>query len=173
MCREEVRLNRRLAPDLYLGVRSVAEHGQGFELAAENDPQAVDYLVEMRRYDEQCTLAAKLERGELRRDEVVRLGGMLARFHDRARRVVAGGAPVLAVERRMTENFHELLAIVEQRVEVGWVLELERFVHAFVVAHAQTLDARATRPGARGSWGSAGRTHSARRDAGGDRLHRV
>ena len=145
MCREEVRLNRRLAPDLYLGVCAVAAHEQGLELAAADDPRAVDYLVEMRRYDEERTLAAKLERGELRRGEVVRLGRTLARFHHRARRVAAGGAPVLAVERRMTENFHELLAIVEQRAEVGWVLELERFVHAFVVAHAQMLDARARR----------------------------
>ena len=53
--------------------------------------------------------------------------------------------PVLAVERRMTENFRELLAIVEQRVEVEWVLALERFAHAFVVAHARMLDARARR----------------------------
>ena len=45
----------------------------------------------------------------------------------------------------MTENFHELLAIVEQRAEVEWVLALERFAHAFVVAHAQMLDARARR----------------------------
>ncbi|MGB0093122.1 MAG: hypothetical protein WBP81_11400, partial [Solirubrobacteraceae bacterium] len=71
MCGEEVRLNRRLAPDLYLGVRAVAATGDGWELAAEDDPRAVDYLVEMRRYDERCTLAAKLERGELKRGEVV------------------------------------------------------------------------------------------------------
>ena len=145
MCREEVRLNRRLAPDVYLGVRAVAGIDEGLELAEEDDPRAVDYLVEMRRYDERSTLAAKLERGELRRGEVAQLARRLAQFHARARRVAATGVPVLAVERRMTENFHELLAIVEQRAEVGWVLELERFVHAFVAAHAQMLDARARR----------------------------
>jgi len=62
MCREEVRLNRRLAPDVYLGVRAVAGIDEGLELAEEDDPRAVDYLVEMRRYDERSTLAAKLER---------------------------------------------------------------------------------------------------------------
>ena len=30
MCREEVRLNRRLAPDLYLGVRAVAASSDGW-----------------------------------------------------------------------------------------------------------------------------------------------
>ncbi|MGZ4305556.1 MAG: bifunctional aminoglycoside phosphotransferase/ATP-binding protein [Solirubrobacteraceae bacterium] len=143
MCREEVRLNRLLAPDVYLGVRAVAAGDDGLTLATEADPRAVDYVVEMRRYDERHTLAAKLECGELKRGEVVALARVLARFHARARRVAASGVPVLAIERRLTENFHELLAIVEQRAEVEWVLELERFAHAFVVAHARMLDARA------------------------------
>jgi aminoglycoside phosphotransferase family enzyme/predicted kinase len=145
MCREEVRLNGRLAPDLYLGVRAVAASAEGLALAAEDDPRAVDYLVEMRRFDERYTLAAKLERGELKRADVVALARVLARFHARARRVAGSSVPVLAVERRMTENFHELLAIVEQRAEIEWVLALERFAHAFVVAYAQMLDARARR----------------------------
>jgi uncharacterized protein len=145
MCREEVRLNRRLASDVYLGVRAVAASDDGLQLAAEDDPRAVDYVVEMRRYDEGCTLAAKLGRGELRRDEVVALGRLLASFHRRARPVATRGVPALVVERRMTENFHELLGIIEQRAEVGWVLELERFAHAFVVAHRQMLDRRARR----------------------------
>ena len=145
LCREEVRLNRRLAADVYLGVRAVASKPDGLELAAEDDPRAADYLVEMRRYDEDCTLAARLERGELKRGEVVALARVLARFHTRAGRVAAVGVPALAVERRMTENFHELLAVVEQRAEIEWVLALERFAHAFVVAHAQMLDARARR----------------------------
>ena len=145
MCREEVRLNRRSAPDLYLGVRALAATSDGLELAEEDDPRAVDYVVEMRRYDEDSTLAAKLEGGELKRSDVIALGGVLARFHARARRVAASGMPVLAVERRVTENFHELLGIVEQRAEVEWVLALERFAHAFVAAHVQMLDARARR----------------------------
>lgn len=97
----------------------------------------------MRRYDEGCTLAAKLGRGELTRGEVVALGRVLASFHGRARPVTTRGVPALTVERRMTENFHELLAIIEQRAEVSWVLELERFAHAFVAAHWQMLDRRA------------------------------
>jgi len=145
MCREEVRLNRHLAPDVYLGVRALAAGHGGFALAAEDDPRAVDYVVEMRRYDEQSTLAAALGRGELKRSQVVALAQRLAAFHAQAPRVEACGAPVLGVERRMTENFHELLAIVEHRAEVERALELERFAHAFVVAHARTLDERARR----------------------------
>lgn len=144
MCREEVRLNRRLASGLYLGVRSLAHDEDGrLVLAAEDDLGAVDYVVEMRRYDEATTLSSRLARGELARAQVRALARLIARFHDQAPTVSPPGLPVLTVERRLTENFHELLAVVEQRAEIDRVLALERFMHAFVVSHAQLLDRRA------------------------------
>ena len=145
MCREEVRLNRRLAPDIYLGVRGVAAKPGGVELTADDDPRAVEFVVEMRRYDEGQTLAARLERGELDREQVVVVARVLARFHARARRVVVGGPAVLAVERRFERNLHELFTRVEQRGEVDRVLALERFAHAFIVARAHTFQMRASR----------------------------
>jgi aminoglycoside phosphotransferase family enzyme/predicted kinase len=144
MCCEEVRLNRRLAPDIYLGVRGVAETVDGAELTSEDDPRAVDFVVEMRRYDERRTLAAELERGELRSDQIEAVGRRLARFHAEARAVEAAHAPVLAVERRFERNLHELLASVEQRAEIGRVQALERFAHAFIAGHAQTFLSRAS-----------------------------
>ena len=52
MCREEVRLSRRMAADVYLGVRGVLLTEDGAGLIREDDPGAVDFVVEMRRYDE-------------------------------------------------------------------------------------------------------------------------
>jgi aminoglycoside phosphotransferase family enzyme/predicted kinase len=145
MCEEEVRLNRRLAPDIYLGVRGVAITEVGVELTGADDARAVEFVVEMRRYDERRTLAAWLERGELNRDQIRAAGAVLARFHDEARRVEGAEAPVLAVERRFERNLHELLACIEQRGEIGRVQALERFAHAFITGHARTLESRAAR----------------------------
>ena len=145
MCRAEVRLNSRLAGDIYLGVRGVAATERGFELTADDDPRAIDFVVEMRRYDERDTLAARLERGELDRGQVVGLARLLARFHSCARLVVSAGAVVLAVERRFERNLHDVFSCVEQRGEVDRLLALERFAHAFVTAYAHTFEARARR----------------------------
>jgi len=145
LCREEVRLNRRLAPDLYLGVRAIVRTSRGFELAAEDDADGVDFLVEMRRYDEHSTLAARLSRGELDRADVIAVARVLAAFHAGAEQVAAPGPRHVALQRRMLENTHELLSLVDQRDEVDRVLALERFVHAFVVTHAGILQARAQR----------------------------
>jgi len=144
MCREEVRLNRRLAADLYLGVRGVALADGRAELTGEDDPRAVDFVVEMRRYDERDTVAARLERGELSRAQVVALGRLLAGFHRRARPGRARRMPALAAERQFERNVHELLADVDQRGEVERIQALERFAHAFVTAHAATFQARAS-----------------------------
>ena len=144
MCEEEVRLNRRLAPQLYLGVRGVRMTETGVELTSADDPRAVEFLVEMRRYDERHTLAAALNRGQLSREQIRAVGERLARFHASAPPARDAEALGRAVERRFEDNVHELLALVEQRDEIGRVLALERFVHAYITGHAATFAARAS-----------------------------
>src|SRR5438093_13740706 len=47
-CHEEVRLNRRLAPQMYLGVVGIRQHERGFALDAEDAPAVTEYAVHMR-----------------------------------------------------------------------------------------------------------------------------
>jgi aminoglycoside phosphotransferase family enzyme len=51
-CREEVAVNRELAPDIYLGVRAIIHGPGGFRFAPEATPDAVEYAVVMRRFEE-------------------------------------------------------------------------------------------------------------------------
>ena len=104
-----------------------------------------DYFVEMVRYDERDTMASKLERGELERNDVASVAHVLAKFHARTRRVAASGSAALAVDRRFQRNLYELVACVEQRGETGRALAPERVAHAFVESHAVRLQSRANR----------------------------
>lgn len=63
-CADEVRLNRRTAPDLYLGRRPVTVETDG-TLALDGDGVAVDWVVEMARFDERDVLDRLAERGAL------------------------------------------------------------------------------------------------------------
>jgi hypothetical protein len=47
-------------------VRSLVRSAEGLQIVDSDQPGAVDYLVEMRRYDEDQTLSALLARGEAR-----------------------------------------------------------------------------------------------------------
>jgi uncharacterized protein len=46
MCDEEVRLNRRLAPGVYLGTKAVIATAEGVALAPAGAPDAIDHVVE-------------------------------------------------------------------------------------------------------------------------------
>jgi len=84
-CRAEVLLNRRLAPDVYLGVVPLTLSTSG--LAISGDGPVVDWLVVMRRLAENETLEAALRGGGLKAIQVDRLAATLGAFYAHASRV--------------------------------------------------------------------------------------
>lgn len=81
-CEEEVRLNRRLAEDVYLGVVPIVEAGEW--LAVDGDGPAVEWAVKMRRLPADATFLDILERGDLDPAAVERLAVRIAAFHEAA-----------------------------------------------------------------------------------------
>ena len=72
-CQEEVRLNRRLAPDVYLGVVPVARTAQGLQF--ESTGEIVEWAVKMQRLPESATLHDRLQRDEVGIELVQSLAG--------------------------------------------------------------------------------------------------
>ena len=82
-CLEELRLNRRTAPQLYRRVRAVRQAPTG-ELALDGLGRAVDYLVEMRRFDADAQLDRLAEQGALDVALMPRLADAIADLHEAA-----------------------------------------------------------------------------------------
>jgi aminoglycoside phosphotransferase family enzyme/predicted kinase len=74
-CEEEVRLNRRLAPHVYLGVVPVTEHG------VDGTGEPVEWAVKMVRLPGGASLLERVRRGEVTAADVHRLARFLADFH--------------------------------------------------------------------------------------------
>ena len=85
-CLAEASLNRRLAPDVYLGVVPLTETASGYAIGG-TGPVA-DWLVVMRRLNEDETLEAMLRNGNARRTDAEHLAAALARFYSHASRVL-------------------------------------------------------------------------------------
>jgi aminoglycoside phosphotransferase family enzyme/predicted kinase len=81
-CEEELRLNRRLAPQLYLGVVPVTGSPDAPRLGGNGPP--IEWAVKMRRFRRDDELAAMATRGELRAEQVESLARRVAGFHARA-----------------------------------------------------------------------------------------
>jgi aminoglycoside phosphotransferase family enzyme len=84
-CRAEYLLNRRLAPDVYLDVVPLTFSTSG--LAISGDGPVVDWLVVMRRLNENETLEAALHDGSLTPTQVDRVATALRAFYAHAPRV--------------------------------------------------------------------------------------
>ena len=78
-CEEELRLNRRLAPQLYREV--VAIHGTPQYPSLGEDGTAIEYAVKMRRFAADALLDKQLALGRLAPQHIDRLAASVARFH--------------------------------------------------------------------------------------------
>ena len=89
-CREELRLNRRLAADLYLDV--VPIRGSRERPRIDGDGPVIDHAVRMREFPPGALLSERLAAGRLDGPDVDRLAARVAAFHESlpALDVVAG-----------------------------------------------------------------------------------
>jgi aminoglycoside phosphotransferase family enzyme len=88
-CRQELRLNRRLARGVYLSVVPLTLRDGRLSLAGSG--RVVDWLVRMRRLPARIMLDHTLRRRDLRPSDIEGLVAMLARFYSRtARRPMRG-----------------------------------------------------------------------------------
>ncbi len=80
-CEEELRLNRRLAPSLYLEVVSIT--GSPAAPAFSGSGEAIEYAVKMVQFPEEARLDRMLARNELGPEHIDLLAQELAEFHGR------------------------------------------------------------------------------------------
>ena len=96
-CIRELELNRRLAPEIYLGVVPIIRDGADFRMGLENEKEGkgeiVEYAVKMAEFDQAGLLDAMAGRGELTREHILQLAGQVAQFHLSAERADTFGSP--------------------------------------------------------------------------------
>jgi aminoglycoside phosphotransferase family enzyme len=107
-CRAELKLNRRLARDVYLDVEPLVLSQRGLSIGGAGP--IVDWLVVMRRLDEYDTLEHTLLESRVEQSQLDRLVSTLAEFYRTAQRVFTVPAVQMAEWRRsLTFNNRILL----------------------------------------------------------------
>lgn len=81
-CEEELRLNQRLAPQIYLDVLAVT--GSAAAPALGGSGPVIDHALHMRRFADDALWSTRLAQGQLTADDLTLLGERLAAFHSAA-----------------------------------------------------------------------------------------
>lgn len=140
-CRDEVRLNRRLAPDVYLGVEPVRKTSRGHAVGGDGEGPVVDWAVHMRRLPDDSSAAALLARGELDSLALAVLAERLALFFAGAPSKPQFGTPtVLCLN--ATENFSEVAPFVGDLLDQETLDEVEAFQMSLLTQQVERFVAR-------------------------------
>jgi uncharacterized protein len=89
LCEEELRLNRRLAADIYLEVVPITRETRGLRVGGQG--RVVEYAVRMKQFDAAQELSALLAQGTVSGEEFVDLALRLAEFHQQVPVALARG----------------------------------------------------------------------------------
>lgn len=142
-CGEELRLNRRLAPDMYLGVLPIGTV-DGRPAIGAMAPPLLDYAVWMQRMDEQRQMDLLLAKNEVTETQMEELARQLAAFHCRS--IIR--APNARHPGDYLNDFEDLYH--EEKEVIQWLgpEALEQFrlwkveIPTFLKTHANRLQAR-------------------------------
>lgn len=129
-CEEELRLNRRWAPELYLGV--VPIRGSRHQPSLEGEGEAIEYAVQMRQFPQKAQLDRQLDDGKLREEDMRRLAETIAAAHEGARVIeyADDSESVGKVSAPILENFSP----VEQAIDMNVLHQVHEWTTATLKA---------------------------------------
>jgi aminoglycoside phosphotransferase family enzyme/predicted kinase len=142
LCGEELRLNRRLAPDLYVDVLPLTrESGQ---LKVGGRGPAVEYAVRMREFDPSQDLATQLEAGRVWLSDMRSLAIKIAKFHRHAaaaaRESALGG--VASIRDQIVDNLAVLERCLETSEDIAAIRRLDDWLRRSLAASSPLLALR-------------------------------
>lgn len=155
-CEDELRLNRRFAPELYLAVVGIFNTPQDPQWQGSGMP--IEFAVKMHRFEESARLDHVCARGELRTRHLSALADALVAFHQTAAVAPAGSRfgsgehilqaaldnftdllrclPDADLQNRLTglrdwtqTQFGQLAPLMQARQQAGWVRECHGDLH--------------------------------------------
>ncbi len=144
-CDEEVRLNARLAAEVYDGVVPIVQRDGQLQVEAAGEP--VEWAVKMRRLPDEATLEHRLARGEVSDRLVRRIARRVAEFHAQAARGprISAMGRFDVVARNARENFQQARANLGQAISRAVFERLSALTDGALEAHRDLIERRAAR----------------------------
>lgn len=135
-CQEELRLNQRLAPDVYLDVVPIT--GPADQAQVGGRGPVLDYAVRMKQFPRDSELDHRLARGEVTREHVEQIAVRLAEFHAAAAPANADsayGTPAAVLD-PVAENFAQIRPLLHSEAERVCLRQVQDWARDFGQTHA-------------------------------------
>lgn len=142
-CEVEVSLNRRLAPDVYLGVVPIVPDGGRVLMEGSGEP--LEYAVKMKRLPQERMMNVLLGEERVEPETVDEIAGVVARFHQRVEtgpETAAYGAPD-RLSRELDDDLRQLEDFAGGAVSPDILEETGEYLRRWLREHRRLLKRRA------------------------------
>lgn len=138
-CQEELRLNRRYAPNLYLGLAAIGGSAQDPQI--ETSGPAIEYAVKMREFRQEYLAENLLKNGEFDENHIDQLAVKLTAFHRSSQsadsRTGYGAADLIVKAAR--DNFPEIRSSLREPADLAELTRIEQWTETEFAAQRKTL----------------------------------
>jgi aminoglycoside phosphotransferase family enzyme len=130
-CNQEVALNKRLSPEIYVGVIPITD--DGYSLKLDGDGEVVDYAVKMKKIPMDKLMKTLSADGKLTDDMVRDVAAKIAGFHAEAEvseRINKFGT-IRVVKGNTDENFEQTQGYIGQSIDKQQFEDIRNYTNAF------------------------------------------
>jgi len=142
-CLEELRLNRRLSPDIYLGIAELRQKKDG-TVSIDGEGEPVDYAVKMVRLPEQRMMARLLETGEVTPADIRNIAHLVAAFHGAAARsrYIDRFGDVSLIRTNWEENLRQAAVYLGRTISAVDLARIDSWAHHWLNDNETALNDR-------------------------------
>jgi hypothetical protein len=140
-CEEEIRVNRPLCGDMYLGVVPITR-GNGIKISGEGE--VIEYAVKMREMPQDAIMEVLLRKGEVGEKEIETIAELLADFHSKARtgEGVDEYGSIAQITKNWVQNFEQTREMRGTIVEPFMYDFIEKNVMSYIERNKELLEDR-------------------------------
>jgi len=130
-CHQEVALNRRLSPDVYIGVVEV--NRENSRIVFEGRGEVVEYAVKMRRLPSDRMMDSLLTADKVTGPMVRHIANVIADFHRNAETNahISGFGQPSVIEQNTEENFIQTMNFIGRTITQKQFDEIKEYAHGF------------------------------------------
>ncbi len=132
LCQKEVELNRRLCPDVYLGVVPITRDGGKIVLGGKGEP--IEYAVKMRRLPADAMLNVLLLKNQVSPEMMKRVAQKVADFHAKAETspFISSFGSLEIIRQNTEENFNQTRKYIGITIAQEQYQRIKDFTDGFI-----------------------------------------
>lgn len=141
-CHQELEMNKRGAPELYLEVLPVTQTGEKFSLGGTGE--AVEYVLKMRQFPQSALLSEMFDNGTLTESHMEELGRVVAKYHEQSQssdRIRTFGE-VAQVRQAIDENYQQTKNYIGTAQTQAQYAETKKYTDNFFTGRSQLFKSR-------------------------------